>query len=436
MNKKLRDLLAKKAGFVTTARALSDKVAAENRDFTDDESAEFATIKGQIDATTRSIEAEQFLIEQEASAGIVIPAYEGVRIESNLLQDPKRGFAHAGEFFSRLIVAGRGGDVDERLIIGSGLNAAAPTNFGNENVGSDGGYAVPPEFSRDIFTHSLGEDSLLPMTDNVIVGGNSMVFPKDETTPWGSDGVRAYWQNEANLAANTKPSLSTSTLRLSKLMALVPLTDELLQDTSALNSYVPSKVGDSIRWKTNEAIIFGPGNGQPAGFLNGSAAVIVAKESGQATLTLQAINLAKMIARLPAGSYPRSVWMINNDVLPALFTLTLGNYPIYMPSTGQTVGGIQVNPYGTLLGRPIMVSQHAKSFSAQGDIILADLGYYRTITKAQGIETATSIHLYFDADATAFRTTFRIDGGPKIVNPIAPANGANTLSPFVQLGAR
>jgi len=438
MNKKLRELLARKAALVASARTFNDAITAQNRDFTDEEQTQFDGMKAQIDAVAKSITAEEFLAQAEAASGIIVPTHfaEGARITSNIENDPRRGFIHAGEFLSTVITAGRrNGVVDERLLIG-GFDAAAPTTFGSENIGGDGGYAVPPEFSSTIFTHSLGEDSLLPMTDNINIGGNSMVFPKDETTPWGTDGIRAYWQNEATVANQTKPSLSTSTLRLSKLLALVPLTDELLQDTSALNSYVPSKIADSIRWKTNEAIIFGLGNGTPAGFANSNAMVTVAKESGQATLTLQALNLANMIARLPAGSYPRSVWIINNDVLPALFTLTLGNYPIYMPATGATVGGIQVNPYGTLLGRPIMISQHAKSFSAQGDIMLADMSYYRTITKAQGIETATSMHLYFDADATAFRTTFRVDGGSKIVNPIAPANGSKNLSPFVQLGAR
>ena len=46
------------------------------------------------------------------------------------------------------------------------------------------------------------------------------------------------------------------------------------------------------------------------------------------------------------------------------------------------------------------------------------------------------MHLYFDADAMAFRTTFRMDGQPKLAAPISPANGTKTLSPFVQLGAR
>ena len=100
------------------------------------------------------------------------------------------------------------------------------------------------------------------------------------------------------------------------------------------------------------------------------------------------------------------------------------------------MGGIQVSPYGTLLGRPVIVSQHANTFSSLGDVLLVDLSYYQTITKAGGMQTATSMHLYFDADMTAFRTTFRMDGQSKIAAPITPAKGTATLSPFIQLAAR
>jgi HK97 family phage major capsid protein len=273
------------------------------------------------------------------------------------------------------------------------------------------------------------------MTDTTDITGNSMVYPKDETTPWGTDGVRAFWQAEATAGTQVKPKISTTMLRLYKLMALVPVTDELMEDTNALDQYLPRKVGDSIRWKVNESILFGTGVGQPLGAFSGNAAVTVAKESGQATLTLQVMNLAKMIARLPPGSYPRAQWFINNDCIPGLYTLLLGNYPVFVPP-GATVGGLQItSPYGMIAGRPITVSQHAKTFSAQGDILLVDPFYIRSITKDL-LETAVSLHLYFDADAAAFRTTSRLDAQPKIVNPIAPFNGSNNMSPFVQLGAR
>ena len=432
MNKKLRELKARKSALVTQASTLLDAASSAGRDFDDAENTSFNALKAQIDAVNKQIEAEQFILDQQAALGVEVPGTHVV-VTDNREADPQHGFHSFGEYARSVQAASqRNGHLDERLLIG----AAAPSTFGSEGIGGDGGFAVPPQYSTDIWTHSLESDSLIPYTDNTEISGNGLVLPKDETTPWGTDGIRAYWQAEALAGTPTKPKLSAIQMRLHKLLCLVPITDELLADSTALGSYLTKKLPISIRWKADEAILFGSGNGAPLGALNGNAAIVVAKESGQATLTLDPKNLAKMIARLPAGSFGKSIWVINNDVLPALFTLTLGNYPIYLPASAPAVGGIQVNPYGTLLGRPIVVSQHAKSFTNQGDVMLLDLSYYRTITKSEGINTAMSLHLYFDADAAAFRATFRIDGQPGIYNPIAPANGSNNLSPFVQLGAR
>jgi HK97 family phage major capsid protein len=446
MSTNLRALQTRKADAVKAMRAISDKVAADKgRDFTAEEQTEFDALKGTVASLNSSIERETELSAQEAglaavhkagASHVVIPANASLEVIDNRAADPKRGFKAVGEFMQSVYGASqaksRGMAPDERLNFG----AAAPTTFSNEGAGADGGFAIPPEFSAEIFKLSLGEDSLLPLTDEVNVTGNNMTFPKDETTPWGTNGIRAYWQGEAGSGTQTKPVLGAETLRLKKLMALVPVSDEMLSDSSALGSYLPSKIADSIRWKTNEAILFGLGNGTPNGALNSGALVTVAKDTSQATLTLSALNLANMIARLPQGSFPRAVWVINNDVLPALFTLTLGNYPIYMPGGMMVNGAFQASPYGMLLGRPIIVSQHAKSFTSAGDVNLLDLKYYQSITKAEGMVTATSMHLYFDADATAFRTTFRMDGQSKLAAAISPANGSNKLSPFVQLGAR
>lgn len=433
MSKQLRELQARKTNMVKEARGLTDRAASENRDLTDEEVSAFDALRARIDATSSAIDREAALIADEARIGI--QSAVGPIVTDNKEADSRRGFGSLGEFMQSVHKAGKPGQsIDSRLLIG-GINAAAPASYGNESSGQDGGFLIPPQFSQEVFKLSLAEDSLLPLTDNVEIGGNSMAFPKDETTPWGTNGIRAYWQGEAASAVATKPVLGLSTLRLKKLMALVPITDELLDDANALSSYIPEKVAQSIRWKSNEAILFGAGNGVPFGCLNSAAVVTVVKESGQATLTLQAQNLAKMIARLPPGSFTNAVWIVNNDVLPALFTLTLGNYPIYLP-VGQSVGGIQASPYGTLLGRPVFVSQHANTFSSQGDVMLLDLSYYQTITKAGGMQTATSMHLYFDADLTAFRVIFRMDGQSKVVAAISPAKGSNTLSPYIQLGAR
>ncbi|MCC7006001.1 MAG: phage major capsid protein [Ottowia sp.] len=435
MSKQLRELQARKTTLVKEARALTDRVGAEGRDLNDEEITAFDALRSRIDAASNAVDREAALIADEAR--LAVNNVLGPIVTDNCTADAMHGFQSVGEFMQAVYQAEKPGKaIDDRLLIGgSSRHAALPSHYSNEGTGQDGGFLIPPHFSQQLFKLSLNEDSLLPLTDNVEVSGNSMTFPRDETTPWGTNGIRAYWQGEATTALATKPILGLATLRLKKLMALVPTTDELLEDTHALTSYLPEKIADSIRWKTNESILFGNGNGVPVGCLNAGAIVTVAKETGQATQTLLPQNLAKMIARLPTGSFANAVWIINNDVLPALFTLSLGNYPIYLP-TGLSVGGIQVSPYGTLLGRPVFVSQHANTFSSQGDILLVDLSYYQTITKAGGLQTATSMHLYFDAGLTAFRTTFRMDGQSKIAAPIAPAKGTATMSPFIQLATR
>lgn len=429
MNKTLRALQQRRAKAVQTARAMLDLAANEDRDLDETENAQYESIRSQIATLNTQIIREEDLLETERNASALIVDDGPIHVEENALQDPRRGFHSLGEF-ARAVQAAcvQGGRIDERLAI----NAAAPPVYGNEGTGADGGYLVPPEYSQQIWTQTLDEDNLLQFTDGYTVTGNSMVFPKDETVPWGTDGVDAYWLGEAAVKPPTKPKFGTTTLRLKKLAALVPLTDELIADASALSQYLSRKIADKIRWKTNEAIVFGPGGAQPLGALVSAAAIVVPKEGSQTTGTLDTKNLVKMVSRLPSqGSFGRAVWLINNEVLPALLTLTLGNYPIFIPP-----GGGRESPFGSILGRPAIISQHANAFSSQGDVILLDLSYYRVITKASGIETATSIHLYFDADVTAFRAVFRIDGEPIIAAPIPPAKGTTTLSPFIQLGAR
>lgn len=437
MNKKIRALLQKKAVAVTRMRALAD--AAADRDMSAEESAEYDALRAEAQSLNVSIERETELAAAEAQIA-AIPGHAAnastldvlptsrVEVVDNRASDPRRGFQSFGEFAQSVRAAGLRGGIDDRLAI----DAAAPSVFGSESVGSDGGFLVPPQWSQDIFTLSLEEQALLPMTDSTPISGNAMVFPKDETTPWGTDGVRAYWQQEATSATATKPKLGVSAYRLHKLMALVPITDELLADTNALGAYLPGKMATSIRWKTDEAILFGTGAGQPIGALASKAMLVVSKDTGQATKTLSVTNLSNMLSQLPTGSASRAFWMINPDVIALLPSLVVGNVPVYLPISA----GVQNSPYGTLFGRPIVVSEHAGALSTQGDVSLMDLSYYRSITSRGGIQTSSSMHLYFDADATAFRTTFRVDGGPKIENPITPPKSTNKRSPFLVLQAR
>jgi HK97 family phage major capsid protein len=72
-----------------------------------------------------------------------------------------------------------------------------------------------------------------------------------------------------------------------------------------------------------------------ASLLNSGCLVSVGKETGQAAATVVAENVVKMYSRMFAQSRPNAVWLINQNIEPQLFTMSLavgtGGVPIYMP---------------------------------------------------------------------------------------------------------
>jgi HK97 family phage major capsid protein len=339
------------------------------------------------------------------------------------------GFASLGEFAVSVAKACKtGATPDQRLV-----TKAAPTagSVANEAVGADGGFAVPQEFADRIMALAFPQDDILGRCNQIQTVRNSLSMPVGETTPWGTTGVQAYWTDEQTAITQSKVALEMRNLRLHKLAALVPASDELLEDAMAMEGFIAGQAAAAIRYKANDAIINGNGVARPLGILNAACLVTVAKESNQTNDTVNATNVAKMYARMPATSVGNSVWLVNNDVLPQLLVMTLGQQPVYLPPTGMAGA-----PFGLLLGRPVVVTQHCQTVGDKGDIYFADLTQYLALVKAGGIRQASSVHLWFDYDMTAFRFTFRLGGQPWLSASITPDNGSNNLSPFVALAAR
>jgi HK97 family phage major capsid protein len=79
--------------------------------------------------------------------------------------------------------------------------------------------------------------------------------------------------------------------------------------------------------------------------------------------------------------------------------------------------------------------EYCATLGTVGDLVLADMSQYAVIEKG-GLQQATSIHVAFVTDETAFRAVYRLDGQPKWRTPLTPFKGSNTLSPFVTLATR
>ncbi|ETX26475.1 phage major capsid protein [Roseivivax isoporae] len=139
-----------------------------------------------------------------------------------------------------------------------------------------------------------------------------------------------------------------------------------------------------------------------------------------------------MYSRLMMIPGDRPFWMTNQDTLPQLMTMTIGDKPIWTPPSGDLSGA----PGGFLLGRPVRFSEFAQTLGDKGDLqLISPRGYYGA-RRASGVKFASSIHLYFDYATEAFRWTFRYGGQPHLSKPVAPKNGNATKSHFVTLAER
>jgi HK97 family phage major capsid protein len=351
---------------------------------------------------------------------------QGARSHDNLSDDKKLGFRNLGHFCADVLQAcKRNGRISDTL-------QRAASLFANEAAGPDGGYDVPPEFSGEIARVAYGETSLLGIANNMPVSGNSVSFPGDESTPWGSSGIIAKWEGEGDQADPKKPLLKHGELRLRKLRVLVAASDEVLEDASNLTAHLTDTMSEAVFWKTQDAMVNGTGAGMPMGILKAGSLVVQDKESGQANGTVVPQNIAKMLSRVIVGAKANLVWLMNPDVFPQIITLTLNNNPVWV----QASGGFQNAPNGLLLGRPIVLTDACQGIGNKGDIVLANMRGYRAITKDGGPQLSTSMHLWFDQDIQAFKLIFRMDGGPQLSAPVTPPYSTSTRSHFVALQAR
>ncbi len=341
--------------------------------------------------------------------------------------DPKQGFAHSGEFYRAVVHAAKG-NLDKRLTFQSGMQ---------EKIGEDGGFLIPQDFRQEIQKKVTGDQSLLSMTRQFKTTSNNLVLPTDEVAPWDGTGIQAYWEGEAGEYNESKGKFGDTQFRLHKLTALVRVTEELIEDAPALDSYIRSQAPDAMLHKVNSAIIGGDGVGKPSGILNSLFKIAQAKESGQAADTVNFANVNNMLARILPNSLPNAVWLVHPSVLPQIramkFDLTATSpVPVYMPPSG--VSGA---PYGTLYGRPLMpMMGGVRQVGDEGDLMLVDLSYYYTVVKISGIKSDISTHVHFKTDESLFKFSMRLAGQCPFKAPVTTEFGGYSLSGFVTLADR
>jgi HK97 family phage major capsid protein len=414
------------------AVAVIDRAESEDRFLTDEESKTVRELEAEIGKWDESIRRSESLAKITESA--VADGESGeARTEPKVKPAPTRDEEKRFNTFGEQLMAvyrssAAGARVDERLITRSisGANETNPT---------DGGFLVQTDFAAELLKRAFDTGALAGKARRIPISTNANGLKinaidddnRKDGCRWG--GVQTYWQEEAEQFAASKPKFRQMELNLKKLTGLCYATDELLQDAAALESVIRQAFAEEFAFKIDDAILAGTGAGQPLGILKSGALVKQELEAGQ-TAKITVENLIKIWSRLWGRSRANAVWYINQELEPLLYTLRIGDKPVYIPA-----GGLSETPYATLFGRPVVPLEQCSATGEIGDILLADISQYLLIDKGD-VNAQSSIHCRFLYDEEVFRFIYRVDGMPIWNKPITPYKGSATLSPFVALAKR
>jgi len=303
---------------------------------------------------------------------------------------------------------------------------AVPAGYLQE-TGADEGYMVPPEFRQQIWNLVFDDQDILGRIAPESTASNSVELLADESTPWGSAGVQASWRAEGAQMTASKVATKLRQVRLHELYAFVLATGELLRDAPRLNDRLTTGAAEAITWKISEAVMFGDGAGQPLGWMNSGSLISVNRAVANQIATADVLGMFSRL--LTQGGSRNVIWLANPSTIPQLYAMVSGQNNVWFPPQAGFAGA----PGGFLLGKPVVLTDHAQTLGTKGDLQLVDLGGYYAAQQASSPQFDTSIHLFFDYNIQAFRWIFRFGGEPMLSAPVTPAKGAATRSHFIAL---
>ena len=360
--------------------------------------------------------------------------------EEKEIEDPRAGFKNFSDFaicVKNAEVSG-GKRMDKRLEDLQTKTSSATSV--NEADSEYGGYLIPEEFRNQLLEIAVKKSNILNMALVIPMATNALNIPyvagTDRSGGLIHGGIEFKWLDEEADKTETRPKFGKIQLRLKKVAGLVYASDEILEDSPiSLEPLLTRMFSDALAWQLDEVFINGSGAGRPLGVLKAPCLIAVAKETGQDADTILYENVLNMYMRMFDKS--SAVFMANDNTFVQLASMSLqvgtAGAPVWLPA-----GGASGKPYDTLMGKPLIFTEHMQKLGDQGDIMFADWSQYLVGQKAGAtVQFASSIHLKFDSDQTAFKFTFRVDGQPWWSSALTPRYATSqTLSPFVTIAER
>jgi HK97 family phage major capsid protein len=189
--------------------------------------------------------------------------------------------------------------------------------------GAGGGYLVPDELLKEVlriaekqYGFARRNFRYLPFSGP----GNSRKIPTL------SASVSVYWTDEGVAKTSSQPTFGLVTQTLKKLATIVPLTEEILEDSAInLTELVAELFAEAVA--KEEDVQFLTGSGSPwTGLLNNTSVNTKTMATGDTAHTdITADYLLDMIDETPSGALPGSKFLLHRKVLSVVRKLKDSN---------------------------------------------------------------------------------------------------------------
>jgi HK97 family phage major capsid protein len=421
----LEQMKARLAVIVAELKAIAEteELSAEQIETANAHNEEFSALKAKIE-TAEAISANLASVSTPARKTAPVANSSIVVGNELVMENGNFGYQNSGQYFQAIknLSYSKSDDKIEKVQASQ-----------RESVGADGGFLVPEDMIDGIQSAIESDDSLLSRCNQFNTSGNRASLKVNESAPWEGNGthVTAYWTGEGKPITASQAKFKEVEIKAEKLAALIPVTEELMEDTALISSFLKKSTPEVFVAAINNAIVSGDGVKKPTGFLNSSFGFEVAKEAAQAADTIEFANLKKLHTHALPKAKRSGIYVYNAGVEEQLIGMKLDKSGTDSPSVYLPNGSISGAPYGTLWGKPAfpMIGAMPK-LGDKGDICFIDLSYYWAVLKVGGLKESISTHLYFDTDEVAFKYTFRMGGLCPFSAPQGTEYGDYKLSGF------
>ncbi|MEU0102398.1 phage major capsid protein [Streptomyces sp. NPDC006267] len=379
------------------AKALADKAADENRNFSGEEESSWTSLNSELDALDKRIKA---VVEGEQRAKDTEDAM------SKLRGEPRGKGGHGGDV---------GADELRKFLTGDGprffdVRPQGPVNFRalSKLTAGAGGNTVPTSFYDQLVAHLIETSSILDAGATILntSSGEALEIPK--TTAHSSAAIVA----EAGTIGSSDPAFGMVTLGAYKYGNLIKVSRELVTDTGVdLEGYLAMQTGRALGNAFGAHAITGDGSAKPRGIITDATAgatgpAAVAGGFGSQSTVGQGADLLIDLFHSVISPYRKSAacrWMMADATAGTVRKIktTEGQY-IWQPS-------MIVGQPDTILGKPVLTDPNVPGIAADAEsVIFGDFSQY-FVRMAGGIRFERSEDFAFDSDMVTFRALMRAD---------------------------